>query len=102
MKLKVFTLSMNLDTGFFDDQELSEFQLGKDIIEISEHFLIHEKTPKLILILRYREISDGMRQRRGVFRFLLPLSHGDRGAQAPARDIGWQLPAQALQDVLNF
>ncbi|MBI5245271.1 MAG: hypothetical protein HY922_16535 [Elusimicrobia bacterium] len=59
MKLKVFTLRMNPATGIFDDRELCEFQLGKDVLEVSEHFLVHEKTPTLVLVLRYRELPDG-------------------------------------------
>ena len=61
MKLKVFTLRMNPATEAFDDKELDDFQLGKDVLEISEHFLVHEKTPTLILVLRYREIPDEAR-----------------------------------------
>ena len=61
VKLKVFTLRMNPSSGTFDDKELSDFQLGKDILEVSEHFLIHEKTPTLVLVLRYRELPDSAR-----------------------------------------
>jgi len=28
------------------------------VIDVSEHFLVHEKTPTLLLVLRYREIPD--------------------------------------------
>lgn len=59
MKLKIFTLRLNPATGLFDEGELASFQLGKDVIEISEHFLVHEKTPTLLLVLRYRELPDG-------------------------------------------
>ena len=48
MKLKIFTLRLNPATGLFDEGELVSFQLGKDVIEISEHFLVHEKTPTLL------------------------------------------------------
>ncbi|MDD2804966.1 MAG: hypothetical protein PHV33_05385 [Elusimicrobiales bacterium] len=58
MKLKIFTLRLNPATGLFDEGELVSFQLGKDVIEISEHFLVHEKTPTLLLVLRYRDIPD--------------------------------------------
>ncbi len=61
MKLRVFTLRMNPATALFDDKELADFQLDKDVLEISEHFLIHEKTPTLVLILRYRELPAGER-----------------------------------------
>jgi len=42
MKLKIFTLCMEPSSGKFDDRELAEFQSGKDVIELSEHFLVHE------------------------------------------------------------
>ena len=58
MKLKIFTLRLNPTTGLFDDAELTSFQLGKDVIDVSEHFLVHEKTPTLLLVLRYRELPD--------------------------------------------
>ena len=58
MKLKIFTLRLNPATGLFDEGELASFQLGKDVIDVSEHFLVHEKTPTLLLVLRYRELPD--------------------------------------------
>ncbi len=58
MKLKIFTLRLNPSTGLFDEGELAKFQLGKDVIDVSEHFLVHEKTPTLLLVLRYRELPD--------------------------------------------
>lgn len=64
MKLKIFTLRLNPATGLFDEGELASFQLGKDVIEISEHFLVHEKTPTLLMVLRYRELPDGDGARR--------------------------------------
>ncbi len=62
MKLKIFTLRLDPATGKFDDQELTEFQTDKDVIELSEHFLVHEKNPTLALVLRYRELPDGGRR----------------------------------------
>lgn len=62
MKLKVFTLRLDPATGTFNDKELTDFQLGKDILEVSEHFLIHDKIPTLVLVLRYREVPDSLRQ----------------------------------------
>lgn len=62
MKLKIFTVRIDPATGKFDDRELVEFQSDKDVIELSEHFLIHEKTPTLALVLRYRTMPDGARQ----------------------------------------
>jgi len=68
MKLKIFTLRLDPTTGKFDDKDLAEFQLGKDIIEVSEHFLVHEKTPTLALVLRYRELPDNGRQPQDAVR----------------------------------
>ncbi len=50
MKLKIFTLRLDPSTGKFDDQGLADFQIGKDIIDVSEHFLVYEKTPTLTLV----------------------------------------------------
>jgi len=61
MKLKIFTLRMVPATGKFDDSDLAKFQTDKDIIEVSEHFLVHEKTPTLTLVLSYRDLPDGAR-----------------------------------------
>ena len=49
MKIKVLTLRLNSASGTFNDKELADFQLGKDILEVSEHFLIHDKIPTLVL-----------------------------------------------------
>ena len=59
MKLKVFTVRMNPATGLFDERDLAAFQIGKEVIEVSEHFLIHEKTPTLLLVVKYRELAEG-------------------------------------------
>ncbi len=59
MKLKIFTLRLNPATGLFDEGELTGFQLCKDVIDVSEHSLVHEKTPTLLLVLRYRELPNG-------------------------------------------
>jgi hypothetical protein len=59
MKLKILTLRLNPATGLFEEGELANFQSGKDVIDVSEHFLVHEKTPTLLLVLRYRELPDG-------------------------------------------
>ncbi|MBI5630563.1 MAG: HRDC domain-containing protein [Elusimicrobia bacterium] len=61
MKLKVFTLRLNSGTGRFDESGLDEFQLGKDVIEATEHFIVHERAPTLILVVRYREVAENLR-----------------------------------------
>ena len=64
MKLKIFTVRLDPATGLFDEGELADFQSGKDVIDVSEHFLVHEKTPTLLLVLRYREVPDNGRGAR--------------------------------------
>jgi hypothetical protein len=66
MKLKVFTLRLDPTTGIFDESELSEFQSGKDVIEVSEHFLVHEETPALLLVVRYPR--GRLECRRGAYK----------------------------------
>jgi ATP-dependent DNA helicase RecQ len=61
MKIKVITLRIDSAAGNVDDRALVEFQEGKDVIEASEHFLVHEKTPTLVLVLRYRDAAPGAR-----------------------------------------
>lgn len=53
---------MDLATGKFEDRELSEFQMDKDVIEVSEHFLVHEKMPTIILVLHYRDLPNDARR----------------------------------------
>ena len=68
MKLKIFTLRLSPSNGTFDDKELVDFQLGKEVLEVSEHFLVHEKAPTLILVLSYRDLPDGARPARDAER----------------------------------
>ena len=61
MKLKVFTVRMNPATGLFDEGELAAFQMGKEVLDVSEHFLVHERVPTLLLIVKYRDLPEGAR-----------------------------------------
>jgi superfamily II DNA helicase RecQ len=57
LKLKVFTFGFSESSHGFDDVPLQEFIAEREVIEFSEHFFIHEKTPYLTIIISYREIS---------------------------------------------
>jgi ATP-dependent DNA helicase RecQ len=61
MRLKVLTLRLDPRTGTFDEGALAEFQQGKDVLDVSEHFLIHDKTPTLALVIRYRDLPENGR-----------------------------------------
>ena len=62
MKLKVFTLRLDETTGAFDDRELRAFVEDQDqpreILDVSEHFFLHEGRPIWALLLRYRDIPQ--------------------------------------------
>ncbi len=64
MKLKVFTLQMDEETGRFDDAPLQSFmedeRQRREVIDVSDHFFVHEKRPTWALLVSYREINaDG-------------------------------------------
>ena len=63
MKLKVFTFQFSESRGGFDDEPLQAFIVDKEVIEYTDHFFIHEKTPHLTVILSYRDISPDEKRR---------------------------------------
>jgi superfamily II DNA helicase RecQ len=65
LKLKAFTLRFSETAGGFDDELLQEFIVDKEVIEYSEHFFVHERTPYLTVLLAYRGASEDKRRRPG-------------------------------------
>ena len=61
MKLKVFTFRFSENADGFNDEPMQEFIADKEIIEFSEHFFVHEKTPYLTVLISYRDISKNER-----------------------------------------
>ncbi len=57
MKLKIFTLKFSETVDGFDDSAIQDFQAEREIIEVTEHFFVHEQTPYLTVLLSYRNIS---------------------------------------------
>ena len=55
MKVKVLTLRWSDETGGLDDRELDAFLEGRAVLEVSEHFFIHDKQPTLVLTLSFRD-----------------------------------------------
>lgn len=55
MKVKVFTLPWRPDGEGFDDAGVQVFLDGRRVIDVAEHFFIHEKTPVLVLVVTYRD-----------------------------------------------
>ena len=67
MKVKVLTLRWSDETGGLDDRELDAFLESRAVLDVSEHFFIHDKQPTLVLTLSYRdEAPDGGRARNGA------------------------------------
>jgi len=61
LKLKVFTFRFSESAEGFNDEPLQEFIADKEVIEFSEHFFVHEKTPYLTLLLSYRLLNHDQR-----------------------------------------
>ena len=63
MKLKIFTLRFSDSANGFDDSAIREFTADKEVIEYTEHFFIHDKTPYLVVLLSYREFARDEKQK---------------------------------------
>jgi ATP-dependent DNA helicase RecQ len=63
LKLKIFTLRFSDTANGFDDKPIQEFTADKEVIEYTEHFFIHDKTPYLTVLLSYREFARDKRQK---------------------------------------
>ncbi|MCP4118425.1 MAG: hypothetical protein GY737_24120 [Desulfobacteraceae bacterium] len=59
MKLKVFTFQFSEKVAGFNDKSLQEFISDKEVIEFTEHFFVHEKTPYLTILISYRDAAMG-------------------------------------------
>jgi superfamily II DNA helicase RecQ len=60
MKLKVVTLRFDEESGGFDDRELLDFvgdeTQPREVLDVSEHFFVHDRRPTWALLLSYRDI----------------------------------------------
>jgi len=66
MKLKIFTLAFTDAVGGFDDTAVQSFLEGKEVVDVVNHFFVHERTPHLTLIVSYREASSSGQRRTGA------------------------------------
>ena len=61
MKLKVFTLRPDEETGRLDDTSLVNFfgdpDHPREVLEISEHFFVHEHEPRWAILTMYRDTA---------------------------------------------
>ena len=54
MRVRVFSLPW-ADPGGFDDHELAEFSAAHVVVDVYEHFFIHDNVPRLVVVLTYRD-----------------------------------------------
>lgn len=73
MKLKVFTLRMDPDTGTFDDAPVTAFLAEREALAVSDHFFVHEERPTWALLVSYRDGAG-------------PPARGQRGPAPPEPD----------------
>ncbi len=64
MKIKVFSLQYGTDHGGLDDREMQVFLADKDVIDVREHFFVHEDVPTWVLLVSYREVAKVGDERR--------------------------------------
>lgn len=64
MKLKIFTFQFSESVRGFDDEPMQTFIVDKEVIEYTEHFFVHEKTPYLTVLISYRDIAREASKKR--------------------------------------
>ncbi len=64
MQLRVFSLGFDSERGGFDDSEVRDFLANKRVLEVREHFFVHEERPQLMLLALYRS-RDAVLARSG-------------------------------------
>ena len=69
MKLRIFTLPWDDAAARFEDRELHRFldpespAVAPDVIEVAQHFLVHERRPVWAIMVMYREGDASPRAR---------------------------------------
>ena len=61
MKVRVFTLRWQSDGSGFDESELVAFGQTHHVLDVAQHFFVHEKVPVLVLVLTYRDMGPSAR-----------------------------------------
>jgi ATP-dependent DNA helicase RecQ len=56
----VFTLRWDEASGAFDDRAMTEFldreEQPREVLDVSDHFFVHEQRPTWALLVRYRDV----------------------------------------------
>ena len=82
MKLKIFTLTFSDSKNGFDDHAIQDFQSDREIIEVTEHFFVHEQTPYLTVLLSYRDIAADEKRKPATKRRFDPRDDLDEAEKA--------------------
>jgi len=64
LKLKVFTLRFSNEANGFDDAPMQAFLADKQVVEVTNHFFVHENVPYLTLLVSYRDVEGLEREFR--------------------------------------
>jgi len=59
MQVRIFSLSFEPGNRGFNDAELRDFMKDVEVISVSDHLLIRNETPYLVLILKYNSYAIG-------------------------------------------
>jgi hypothetical protein len=85
MKLQVFSLRYDVDSGRFDNQAVQDFFHDHTAISISDHMVIIDGLPVLVLLVTYREKQDSIRVIPPVAREEIILADPDKPLFAALR-----------------
>lgn len=78
MRVAVMTLGFDAERGEFDAEALDRWQADKDVIEVREHFFVHEGAPRWALMLSYRDADGEQRGRKEARDWRLEVAEVDR------------------------
>ena len=56
LKVKVFTLRVDAETGQFDDSALTEFLDTHEAASFAQHMVMHDGEPVLVLVVTWRQL----------------------------------------------
>ena len=62
LRVKIFTLRFNTVLSEFDDTELTCFLADKQLIEVRDHFFVHQGLPCLAVILLYNSVIEAPKE----------------------------------------
>ena len=84
MKVKVFTLPWRSGGEGFEDATMQEFLSECTVLEVTQHFFVHEQTPVLVLVVTYRG-PEAVRAGAGLARGAGRPSEPDPDLSPPER-----------------